>query len=58
MPRTVYRFATLNKRGKRINMRTKKVTRVRNAAFQYANFHDFRITTRVTPQGVSVTRIS
>ena len=58
MPRTVYRFATLNKRGKRINMRTKKVGRVRNAAFQYAQFHDFRITTKVTPQGVSVTRIS
>src|SRR5438132_593700 len=48
-----YRFGDLSKPGKRINLRTKRPYRVRNAAYMYARNHGWQITTRLTPQGVS-----
>jgi hypothetical protein len=52
-----YRFGDLSKPGKRINLRTKRPYRVRNAAYMYARNHGWQITTRLTPQGVSCMRV-
>ena len=56
--RSKYRFNTLTKRGKRINMRTRKPEKVRAAAYQYALYHGWRISAHMTPQGVTLTRVA
>jgi hypothetical protein len=55
--RASYRFSDLTKPGKRINLRTKRPIRARNAAYMYARSHGWQITTRLTPQGVSCMRV-
>jgi hypothetical protein len=56
--RNKYRFKTLTKRGRRINVRTKKPQLVRAAAYNFARYHDFLVSANATPQGVTITRIS
>lgn len=56
-PRGSYRFAILTKRGKRVNVRSKTPHLVRSAAYQFARTRGWRVSSRATPQGVSVIRV-